>query len=293
MRVGNRPSLVLACTMIVTAALAAFFLDPLSRASRIDEPRDSQLTQAREDFGRVLARPGSGDWRKALRSHGFESRRASNPVDATRLDENIDDCAGRGAYMVSRLASSKPLLISAPHRAADRHTGTLTMQLFVEGGLAAAGWNSAPRRSSETCSHASDLARSDKNHFTAFSLAFADRFPGGRVVQLHGFDRELRNSRAGSDADVILSNGTQEAGEVLLDIADCMSQRLAPRKILVYPNDVDELGALSNAQGQALRDNGFGGFVHVEMSLDLRRHLTADENERIHFLSCLSIGLDR
>ena len=293
MKVRNRPNVLSAIIMILTAALAALFFEPLTRAIRIEEPEEAQLRQARESFGHALTAPVSKEWHDQIQDQGFEVTRADTPLHALRFDEDAQDCAGRGAYMLGISQSSAPMLVSAPHRSTDRHTGTLALQLFSEGTLAAAAWNSAPRRANDACANAADLARSPLNHFSQFTLAFAQVYPAGLVVQLHGFDRETRQSQAGADADVILSNGTDSASGSLLDIADCLSATLHPRRVLVYPNDVSELGALSNAQGQALRESGFDGFVHVEMSLALREALIADHDARSNLVKCLAQGVGR
>lgn len=293
MKVRNRRHVLLASIMIIAAAIAALFFEPLSRAVRIAESGEMLVREAQQEFEQLLAAPASQDWHEGISRQGFEIADADAPLDAVRLDESAEDCAGRGAYMVWKRSNAVPLLVSSPHRAADRHTGTLGLQLFAEGGLAAAAWNSAPRRANGACANATDLARSPLNHFTAFSLAFANAHPMGRVVQLHGFDRELRQSQAGADADIILSNGTDEAGDDLLDIADCLSAAFSPRRVLVYPNDVSELGAVTNAQGRALRENGFASFVHIEMSLGMREALIGDPDARKQFLNCLILGAGR
>lgn len=290
MKVRNRRHVLLASTMIITAAIAALFFEPLTRVVRIENPGETLVREAQQEFEQLFAAPGAQGWHEGISRQGFNIMDAAAPLDAMRLDESAEDCAGRGAYMVSKRSDAAPLLISAPHRAADRHTGTLGLQLFAEGDLAAAAWNSAPRRASDACAHAADLARSPLNHFTAFSLAFAITYPAGRVVQLHGFDREVRQSQAGSDADIILSNGTDEAGDDLLDIADCLSAAFAHHRVMVYPNDVSELGALTNAQGRALRENGFASFVHVEMSLGIREALIGESDARSKFVGCLVLG---
>lgn len=293
MTVRHRRYVLLASIMIVTAALAAHFFEPLSRALRIEQPEEQQVREAQQVFAAALELPNADDWHADIAMQGLETSQTDGPLTAVSLEEAADDCAGRGAYMLSQADAPTAILVSAPHRAADRHTGTLALQLFAEGELAAAAWNSAPRGAKSACANAADLARSPLNHFTAFSLAFAETYPTGRIVQLHGFDRDIRKSQAGADADVILSNGTDSADEELLDIADCLSAALAPRRVLVYPNDVSELGALTNAQGQALRDSGFDRFVHAELSLALRETLIADPIARAALTGCLAHGVGR
>lgn len=291
MTVITRPRVLLASIMIISAALAALYFEPLSRAIGIANPDAVAMHEARIEFARAIEAPRSEDWHGALSEQGLRPSVIGDPIPATRIEEIDEDCVGRGSYLLSHDEGARPILMSAPHRGYDRYTGTLALQLVGEGGLAAGAWNSAPRKARKACRNAADLARSPLNHFTAFALAFSDSYPAGRIVQLHGFDRSVRQSQAGAEADVILSNGTENAGENLFDIADCMSASFARRNVLVYPNDVRELGALTNAQGQALREDGFGSFVHVELSLSLRRELVDDPEARRAFLGCLSIGI--
>jgi hypothetical protein len=159
--------------------------------------------------------------------------------------------------------------------------------MFLETDAAAAAWNSAPRNPTPSCPHALDLAKAAEHPFTAFALAFAAQHRGGRIVQLHGFDREKRASAATADAAMIISNGTMTPDPALLDLADCLSIALSPAPVLVFPYEAKELGALTNAQGQMLRDAGFASFVHLEMASDLRQRLVEDVALRGRFTDCL------
>jgi hypothetical protein len=151
----------------------------------------------------------------------------------------------------------------------------------------AAAWNSAPRGTEGGCAHSGDIARLPTHYLTAFSLAFAARHRGGRVVQLHGFDPDKRTTQAGQEAAAILSDGTSTPAPRLLDLADCLSRAFPDRPVAVFGIDSDELGATSNAQGQALRDAGFGGFAHLELSADFRRELVGDPGARSRLAMCL------
>ena len=213
----------------------------------------------------------------------------SGSEDTALFKEASGECAGRGVYWL-REGGSNQLAITAPHRGADRHTGTLAAALFEETGARAAAWNSAPRRPTAKCSHAIDLAREKDHVFSAFALAFARKVPSGLIVQLHGFEAERRYSNKAQEAAIILSNGTDTPSDRVLDIADCLSLAFAPQPVLVYPGDTGELGALSNAQGQLLNAAGFGGFVHIEIAANLRSALVEDEALRAKFASCLMEG---
>lgn len=179
----------------------------------------------------------------------------------------------------------------APHRGSDLHTGTLARQLFDERDLAAAAWNSAPRKRLAQCPAAGDAARAETHYLTAFSLAFAQVHPAGRVVQLHGFDAEKYLSSDGYAWDAVLSNGTRRASGGLQDLAACLRVAFPGRRIAVFPQDIGELGATANAQGQALRDAGFGRFVHLELSLALRQQLAGSKASRARLAACLEAGL--
>ena len=131
------------------------------------------------------------------------------------------------------------------------------------------------------------LAREPKHAFTAFAVAFAEAHPDGAIVQIHGFERMKRPPGAAREADIILSNGTRKPDTRLLDLADCLSLEMMPHRALVFPNETAELGALGNAQAMALGDMGFDGFIHLELSAELRAKLVKDEALFARFRGCL------
>lgn len=269
---------------IVAAAiiLASQLFRPLRDAGGFDVPTPVQARQAQAAFLRALE--GEDAAPQGLVAGPLEGRRG-----VAALVEADGDCRGRGEYLL-RSGAALPLAIVAPHRGSDRNTGTLADQLFSELPAAAAAWNSAPRNPSGTCP-GGDPARHETHYLSAFSLAFAQHRPAGRIVQLHGFETAKRESRAAQLADVIVSQGTETPGTGLFRLADCLSVALAPREVKVYPNDVEELGALTNRQGRVLRDAGFDAFVHLEMSAALRGELVENAELRSRFALCLSAGL--
>lgn len=273
--------------MALATGLAALLYPPLRQAIGIERPDRARLAEAQQLFTAALA----GDPLPTLQGHaasvGLIASAASREWRGAVLTEAADDCKGRGTYLVREGVSALPLAVTAPHRGADQHTGTLAASLFLESRAAAAAWNSAPRNPQADCPHALDLARERQHPFTAFALAFAQHYPEGLVVQLHGFDRQIRTEAAARSAGMILSNGTRTPDARLLDLADCLSIALAPHSTRVFPVETGELGALANAQGQALRGAGFAGFVHLELSAELRRDLVRDEALRARFRKCL------
>ncbi|MDG5748085.1 hypothetical protein P8Q88_07815 [Qipengyuania sp. XHP0207] len=199
-------------------------------------------------------------------------------------------CGDKGEYRL-RAEGGAPVLVMAPHAFHDRHTGDLAWLLFDSVPTRAAARNTVPRQEVQGKNEARcavvDLAGEREHPFTSFALGFSDRFPGGLVVQIHGFDGELRATARARDGAIIVSDGTTEPGTTIFDLADCLSQAVEPREVLIFPVQTRELGGLENAQGQALRDAGGAGFVHLELSLELRRALLEDRRLLDRLGSCL------
>jgi len=253
----------------------------------VAEPSAKEFSLGQDAFAQLLADPQAplGE----LEALGFETGAVEGVLDASLISERDDECAGRGIYWLRQNASSK-LAITAPHRGSDRHTGILAASLFEETSARAAAWNSAPRRPTGQCQFAIDLARERDHLFSAFAMAFAQAEPDGLMVQLHGFEGARRDTDVAQNAAMILSNGTPNPSERLLNIADCLSLAFAPQQILVYPGDTGELGALTNAQGQLLNEAGFEGFVHIEIAAQLRASLIEDGALRAKLAMCLMEG---
>ena len=229
--------------------------------------------------------------RRYFAQEALQERDAAN-LGLTRTEEDkfivVRDtrhCGGGGEYRL-RKGAAVPLAITAPHAFHDRGTGELAMQIFARSRAAVAARNTVARDGSDGCD-ALDIAREGEHLFTQFALGFSDRFPDGLVVQLHGFDGARRSTSQAEEAAAIVSNGTPLPGLDTLDLADCLSRALAPRSVLVYPTETNELGAEDNAQGKALREAGGARFGHIELSADLRETMTSDEPLLDSFAACL------
>ena len=215
---------------------------------------------------------------------GLQARNAQR-WNGTELVEAAGACNGHGRYWLRDGAQAAPLVLTAPHGGSDLETDQIVEKLFVEGDAAAAAFNSAPRTPTAECNgFALDLARQADHPFTDFARAFASEHPGGVVVQLHGFDAEVR----GTDTSMIVSNGTRQPDAALMDLADCLSIAIAPDHAMIYPVESDRLGGAENAQGAALRALGKARFVHLETSADLRQRLVEEAALRTQFGACLS-----
>jgi hypothetical protein len=245
----------------------------------IEELSAEDFQAAEAMFASVLAgqAPATGE----LQRLGFITRQATPPQQATIIKEPKRSDRGHGRYVV-RPVDEAPgaLLVSAPHHKTDRHTGTLAEQLQTSPAVAAAAASSAPRSRG-------DIAHLERHAFTAFATAFAKVHPDGRIIQLHGFDQAGRKSAAAKNADVIISSGSEQPTAAVRAIRACLDRQLPAFRIALFPDDVMELGATTNAQGQALRRNGDDLFVHIELSLRLREALVGDAALRGRFGECL------
>lgn len=294
MRVPGRRFLLAIIIMALAVTTLAALLRPLRQAGGFVVPNAAEARAAQAMFGAALAGSRLGQTPAQLGSDAKQLGLIAARVDAPNglaLTEAEDDCAGRGAYLLRTGSDISPVALVAPHRGADRHTGTIVQLLMAEHRFGAAAWNSAPRRASAACAHAGDVAREPTHYITAFSLAFAHQYPRGRIVQIHGFEGKNRQSLDAANADFILGDGTANPPLILREVAACLVREFPNRQVRVFGVDSDELGATTNRQGRALRRAGFAGFTHIEMSPGMRELLVGDHAARARFAVCLEAGL--
>lgn len=201
-----------------------------------------------------------------------------------------DAPAGRGFFVLR--STGRAVLLSAPHQFRDLGTGIIAAQLMETMDFRGLAVNTAPRDLGVPgIAGDSDLSDLSDTHFNAFHLAFFHAHPAGRVVQLHGFAKEKRRSRAGREAEVILSSGSADPTDGVRQMAECLTAM--GLRTLVYPQDVQELGGTTNSNLAALRAAGApnGYFVHVEMSAETRKELRRNPDAFFVFGTCLGAGL--
>lgn len=259
-------------------------LETLLEEARSEEyavPPANSILQAQEGFRQWLAADNRSEGARDVKALGYEAITLSVP-DIVVLTEEEDALRGRG-FFAARLEGGAPLLIQAPHQYFDLRTGTLARQLFWESGAMAAAWNTTHRYESDD----TDLVHIADSYFHALSRAFADVHPEGRILQLHGYSRAKRDSRAGREAQAILSDGTSYPPKALAQLTACLSDRLDIRALL-YPRDVRELGATTNTLAADLRRRNFDGFVHLELDADLRKRLIRDADARHTLIQCVT-----
>ena len=239
-----------------------------------------KMARAEDLFDRVFAGAVDPDLQKGFQRLGFELTqvRIGGEV-AFFVREAPDHGEGKGAYLVRR--SGRSALIQAPHRFKDLDSGKIAAQLVQENDVRAAAWNTVPRSYTvDGATVSADLAHIAVSYFNAFATAFARHYPGGRVVQLHGFAQEKRTTEAGRTASAIISAGTKTPTDMARGVAECLAKALLGETVLLYPEQVQELGGTTNDNAKALRAIGFEHFLHVELSRELRRTLAGDVEAR-------------
>lgn len=239
-----------------------------------------ELQQVEQAFSKELQGTQSELWAP------LSMQRLAQP-NRVILQENASAQQGRGLFMLNVGAIAHDVLIQAPHAKADRYTGKLAALLFEQGGLHAGQWNSVPRHAKiKGFSALADMAHLSQTYWQVFTRVFATQFPHARIIQLHGYDRNKRNSQQGKDSEMIISAGHYYPPAWVQKTASCLKQKM-PVKVSLFPYDVKELGATTNSQGQLLQALNNPGFLHIEMSLSLRQSLLDSAKLRQQLLDCL------
>ena len=246
-----------------------------------------------EDLVRAEAlflRLAQGDDPAALEVEANQLAMKLDRVGALLIVREADHAKqGRGFFVFRRdlAPPARADVLLVPHGFKDEMTRDIGLGLFQQGSFSAAAWNTVPRSYERNgVSVDADMAHLPGTWFTAFALAMARAWPTGQTLQIHGFDQGKRKSDAAAGADMILSNGTRTAASPLRRQQQCLSSALA-RPVLLYSDSMRELGGTTNVQGAALREVGYPGFIHMELSRPLRQMLRDDEATRAALLGCL------
>lgn len=266
----------------VPLACAGEISELLSRSrtgGKYTAPSRSEVERAEELFALTLANPENLELPSLWKQLGVAVKRVEENGSWLALVEEEGARRGRGLYLL-RLGGGAPVAIQAPHSRSDKGTGDLAEKLLLEGGLAAGAWNTRPRAEG-------DLSAVDRSYLAAFSRAFVRHLPEGRIVQLHGFSPDKRASQAARRAGGILSDGTRHPSPSLRQVASCLEPPLAGGVIL-YGAGGTELGGTRNRIGRLLREDGFDGFIHLELSPRARNRLLQEGDRRSDLLGCLS-----
>lgn len=210
--------------------------------------------------------------------------------------EEPDHRTGRGMYLFPQNPGGNQVLM-IPHGLHDYYTSDIGIQLTLEGDFAATVFNSVHRygnrkkmdqgKSPPGKEKTWDMAALPDTFFTAFTQAFIRAFPGGTLMQLHGFSPKYRKTPAGRESDIIISAGTKNTSIRALKFRDCLKKKV-PGNIRLYPDEVKELGGTRNIIGATLRTAGHRGFLHIEINYSMRKKIKSNPKIRGYFLDCIT-----
>ena len=209
-----------------------------------------------------------------------------NETNYIVVQEKAGRKEGRGFYLF-RGNTNSISVFQAPHSFKDLRTGEIAFDLIVQSDYAAAAWNTVPRRylvNNETVN--ADLAHLQYTFIIAFTRAFAQHFVQGNVLQIHGYAQSKRTTAEGKQSEFIISSGTALPTNTLIETTQCLKQKVSDNT-KVYPQEVKELGGTANTIGAALRELGHKGFMHIEISREVRERLLKETNLQNNFDYCL------
>lgn len=233
-------------------------------------PKQEDLERAKKLFYNLFS---STDFKidvQAWNSLGFKVERLGVFLV---IKEKESEQTGKGVYIFNTTKPSK-IVIEAPHRPSDLHTGTIAIQLVEEGPFLAAALNTVHRKKVNFTSE-------DRTYFNAFTEAFGEAYPQGNIIQLHGFEGESH----GYSTDLILSSTVLSPPPIFYQYGECLKK--LPLKASLFPRDIKGLGGTKNINAMKLRDSGNKGlFLHLELSITLREKLKNNKEFRKSFFGC-------
>ena len=254
----------------------------------------AEALRSEEMFFRALRGERGAALEDGFRGLGFVMERlglGGEPLAVVR--EAPGAGTGKGLYVLRAPVGISPVALQAPHRDDDLDTGRILARLLAEERrFAAAAWNTLPRRSEDAAGRRvdSDLAHAPVSHLNAFTRAFGRAHPSGLVAQIHGFDAARRGESAAGGAEMIASGATTAPGPAVRASAACLR---GTWRVLLYPQEMHELGGTTNANAAALRAlGGTAEFLHLEIARDIRRELARDAQVRARLAACL-VGAGR
>lgn len=258
-----------------------------SKGGSYNQPSAEELRKAEDLFGYLFKGRLTDDVQRGWDKLNFKVVRIKEGgEELILLEEKEGKKSGRGFYLF-RLSNYRKLAIQSPHSVDDLYTGEITLELALEGKTASAAWNTVPRNSNDDDKGGrSDLAHLKDSYFTAYARAFARAYPTGSLIQLHGFVKEERKSKTGFEPDIIVSSGSRIPGRRAEEIERCLEHDISGVSSL-YPVEINELGGGTNATGIALRKMGHEGFIHIELSKQMRMLLKDDNKVRGSFQRCI------
>ncbi|MBF0169950.1 MAG: hypothetical protein HQK87_02495 [Nitrospinae bacterium] len=270
------------------------FMDHYVQAREQDSPyvapTRAEFDKARALFEQAFRGKADDALTKGFATLGFAVvRKKTDKHNYLIVEEFPDRRRGGGFYLIrlSSLAKKEGVLLTAPHTFHDEGTGKIARVMFLITDAAGAGFNTVHRYSKSVVRGEADLAHVHISYFQAFILAWAATHPEGIVAQIHGYDRANRISPRGKEAGMIVSAGTDLPSPTFMKMRERLRKAYG-ESVLFFPFDTNELTAVENTNGQALREKLFPGFIHIELSEVMRDKLNNDKNELKRLYGALS-----
>jgi hypothetical protein len=271
----KRISVLLGGLLMMTSVQAATTLDAqlklASGATSVIVAPPNELQTFNTLLKPVFMGTGTSNWQVL-------AMRQVNQGNFITLQELPTAKNGRGFFAINTQVKNNRLL-QAPHSDTDLNTGKIVSSLFLTGGFKAAQWNTVRRE-------ISDMAHTPDTYWQSFTKAFAEQYPDGKIIQLHGYEQTSRATDAAVGTDIIVSAGHKSPPLWVQQTAACLKKSLS-QIVALYPIDVQELGGTTNVQGQLLQSLGHQGFLHIEMTKVTRQALVDNADLRNRFMSCL------
>jgi hypothetical protein len=233
-------------------------------------PTQDNLEKSRTLFYNLFSSSDFSTDEKAWNSLGFQVKREGAFLI---IKEKQSDQTGKGVYIFN-LSKPSQVVLEAPHRPSDLHTGPIAIQLMDEGLFLAAALNTVPRKKA-------NFTREEMTYFNAFTEAFGEAYPKGNIIQLHGFNDESPDSLT----DLIFSATVSSPPPLFYQYAECLKK--LPLSISLFPKDTKSLGGTKNINAKKFRaSKNKGLFLHLEMSISLREKLKNNKEFRETFFKC-------
>lgn len=185
-----------------------------------------------------------------------------------RLIGQLPDPKHGEIHIKPKINTQFTTVLQIPHKHHDQHTQVIGERFFKQPEVDIIMFNSEQRYSSPNA----DLTHLRHSLFTAIADAMNTLKRKGRIIQIHGYAANKRETTAAKQADIIISNGTAYPSPTMHKIQICLRDN---GKILarLYGRDAFELGATSNQVGKHARKSNKHTdtpFLHYELNDGLR-----------------------
>ncbi len=209
------------------------------------------------------------------------------------LAEKSKDKRGAGALAL-RVDEPKDVVVQAPHTFFDQGTLPLALTVFDElearalmintihraGPIGSSEERAARVRAGKT---EEDLAHQERSYFQLAHRTLVKRWKDTTFVQLHGF----RDEQVPGVSVIVSAAGTKLDP---LPVAKALNDVLGAGAARVYPEEVKKLGGTTNVQAQHNKSKE-RGFLHLELSTELRKRMERQESLRRDFAKALARAL--